>query len=173
MDKMNPVNIVPAQPTHVPAIHAMVRELAQFEKLEHLLHGTAEALAAELFGVQPVIEAVVALVDGTPVAFALYFHNYSTFLARKGLYLEDVYVKPRYRRQGIGRALLIHLARIAVARGCGRFEWSVLDWNQSAITFYEGLGASILPEWRIVRVTGDALDALAHHKAGLPAGLPA
>jgi GNAT superfamily N-acetyltransferase len=168
MNTANPFNIVPAQPTHVPAIHAMVCELAQFEKLEHLLRGTADELAAELFGAQPVIEAVVALAAGTPVAFALYFHNYSTFLARKGLYLEDVYVKPAYRRQGIGRALLIHLARIAVVRGCGRFEWSVLDWNQSAITFYEGLGASLLPEWRIVRVTGTALDTLANAKAGLP-----
>lgn len=168
MNTTKQFTIVPATPAHVPAIHAMICELAQFEKLEHLLHGTTEALAAELFATPPVIEAVTALVDGTPVAFALYFHNYSTFLARKGLYLEDIYVKPAYRRQGIGRALLIHLARIAVARGCGRFEWSVLDWNQSAITFYEGLGASILPEWRIVRVTGDALDTLANAKAGLP-----
>ncbi len=169
MNTKNPFTIVPAQAGHVPAIHAMIGELAQFEKLEHLLQGTAEAFAAELFATPPVIEAVTALVSGTPVAFALYFHNYSTFLARKGLYLEDVYVKPAYRRQGIGRALLIHLARIAVARGCGRFEWSVLDWNQSAIRFYEGLGASLLSEWRIVRVTGAALDALAHDKAGLPA----
>jgi GNAT superfamily N-acetyltransferase len=168
MNTTNLFTIVPAQPAQVPAIHAMIGELAQFEKLEHLLHGTPEALAAELFATPPVIEAVVAVVADTPVAFALYFHNYSTFLARKGLYLEDVYVKPTYRRQGIGRALLIHLARIAVARGCGRFEWSVLDWNQSAITFYEGLGASVMPEWRIVRITGAALDALANVKAGLP-----
>ena len=105
--------------------------------------------------------------DETPVAFALYFHNYSTFLGRKGLYLEDVYVKPAYRRQGIGRALLIHLARIAVARGCGRFEWSVLDWNAPAIQFYEGLGATVMPEWRIVRLTGEALGALAAKKGSL------
>jgi len=154
-------SIVPAQLTHVPAIHAMVRELAQYEKLEHLMRGTAEELERELFGEQPLIEAVTVLVDETPAAFALYFHNYSTFLARKGLYLEDIYVKPAYRRRGIGRALLIHLARIAVARGCGRFEWSVLDWNESAIRFYEGLGASVMPDWRIVRVTGDALHAMA------------
>jgi GNAT superfamily N-acetyltransferase len=166
MNTKSPFTIIPAQPTHVPAIHAMIGELAQFEKLEHLLHGTAEALANELFATPPVIEAVTALVDGTPVAFALYFHNYSTFLARKGLYLEDVYVKPAYRRQGIGRALLIHLARIAVERGCGRFEWSVLDWNQSAIGFYERLGATVMPEWRIVRITGDALRDLAARSIG-------
>jgi len=142
----------------------MVRELAQYEKLEHLMRGTAEELERELFGEHPVIEAVIALVGETPAAFALYFHNYSTFLARKGLYLEDIYVKPAYRRQGIGRALLIHLARIAVERGCGRFEWSVLDWNENAIRFYEGLGATVMPEWRIVRVTEDALEALAKAK---------
>ena len=156
--------IVPAERKHVPAIHAMIHELAQYEKLEHLLTGTVKNLEDELFGERPVIEAVTALVGETPVAFALYFHNYSTFLGRKGLYLEDIYVKPGYRRQGIGRALLIYLARIAVARNCGRFEWSVLDWNEPAITFYQGLGANILAEWRIVRVTGAALDALATMK---------
>lgn len=161
MDSEQRFVIVAAQRTHVAAIHAMVRELAQFEKLAHLVRGTHEDLARELFGAQPVIEAVVALVDQTPAAFALYFHNYSTFLARRGLYLEDLYVKPAFRRRGIGRALLIHLARIAVARGCGRFEWSVLDWNANAIRFYEGLGATVMPDWRIARVTGDALDALA------------
>jgi len=157
-------HIVPAAREHVPAVFAMVRELAQYEKLEHLVSGTAADLEAELFGPQPVIEALTALVDGNPAAFALYFHNYSTFLARKGLYLEDVYVKPAHRRRGIGRALLIHLARIAVERGCGRFEWSVLDWNAPAIRFYEGLGATVMPEWRIARVTGDALRAMALKK---------
>jgi GNAT superfamily N-acetyltransferase len=157
----NHFTIVPAQRAQVPAIHAMVRELAQYEKLEHLLRGTAADLEAELFCERPVIEAVVALTDATPVGFALYFHNYSTFLARKGLYLEDVYVQPAHRRRGIGRALLIHLARLAVERGCGRFEWSVLDWNQPAIEFYERLGATVMPEWRIVRVTGVALEGLA------------
>jgi GNAT superfamily N-acetyltransferase len=159
---MNPgFHIAPATRQQVAAIHGMVRELAQYEKLEHLVSGTAAELEAELFGAQPVIEALVAVADETPVGFALYFHNYSTFLARKGLYLEDVYVKPAHRRRGIGRALLIHLACIAVERGCGRFEWSVLDWNAPAIRFYEGLGASVMPEWRIVRVTGAALEALA------------
>jgi GNAT superfamily N-acetyltransferase len=165
MSSPHPFNILPAERKHVPAIHAMIRELAQYEKLEHLLSGTVENLEGELFGDRPVIEAVTALVGETPAAFALYFHNYSTFLGRKGLYLEDIYVKPAYRRRGIGRALLIYLARIAVARGCGRFEWSVLDWNEPAISFYKGLGASILPEWRIVRVHGAALGALATTKA--------
>ncbi len=165
MNSPQPFSIVPAERKHVPAIHAMIRELAQYEKLEHLLSGTVENLEGELFGERPVIEAVTARVGEMPVAFALYFHNYSTFLGRKGLYLEDLYVKPVYRRQGIGRALLIYLARIAVARGCGRFEWSVLDWNEPAISFYQGLGASLLPEWRIVRVNGAALAALATMKA--------
>ncbi len=165
MNTQRPFTITPAQRHHTPAIHAMIAELAQFEKLEHLVKGTVANLEAELFGERPIIEAVTALVDETPVAFALYFHNYSTFLGRKGLYLEDVYVKPAYRRQGIGRALLIQLARTAVERGCGRFEWSVLDWNAPAIAFYKGLGADILEEWRIVRVTGEALDTLAKRKA--------
>jgi len=164
-----PFQIVAATRAHVPAINGMVRELAQYEKLEHLVSGTAADLETELFGAQPVIEAVVALADATPVGFALYFHNYSTFLARKGLYLEDLYVQPALRRRGIGRAMLIHLARIAIERGCGRFEWSVLDWNQSAIQFYEGMGATVMPEWRIVRITGDALGILAARDTCWPA----
>ena len=150
-----------ATPAHVAAIYAMVCELAQYEKLEHLVSGDAAGLAAELFGEHPVIEALVALVDGDAQGFALYFHNYSTFLARRGLYLEDLYVRPAFRRRGIGRALLLSLARTAQARGCGRFEWSVLDWNAPAIAFYERLGATVMPEWRIVRVTGDALRTMA------------
>lgn len=143
------------------ALYEMVRELADYEKLTHLVSGTADDLARELFGERPVIEALMAHCDGKPAGFALFFHNYSTFLARRGLYLEDVYVKPAFRRRGIGRALLVKLAQIAVARGCGRFEWSVLDWNEPAIRFYEGLGATVMPEWRIVRVTGEALRVLA------------
>lgn len=165
MTTLTRYSIACATPAHVPAIHGMVRELAHYEKLEHLVSGSAEDLATELFCTHPVIQAVVAFADATPVAFALYFHNYSTFLARKGLYLEDIYVQPAHRRRGIGRALLTYLARIAVDRGCGRFEWSVLDWNTPAIQFYEGLGATVMPEWRIVRVTGDALQALAKRGA--------
>ena len=120
----------PAQREDVAAIHGMVRELAEYEKLTHLVTGSAADLERELFGAQPVIEALIAQCNGVPAAFALYFHNYSTFLARRGLYLEDVYVKPAFRRRGIGRALLTRLAQIAVERNCGRFEWSVLDWNE-------------------------------------------
>ncbi len=153
--------IAPAQHHHVPAIHDMIRELAEYEKLTHLVTGTAQDLANELFGAQPVLEGIVACRGEALVGYALYFHNYSTFLARKGLYLEDVYVRPAHRHQGTGRALLVYLARLAIERGCGRFEWSVLDWNEPAIRFYQGLGADVMPEWRIVRVTGDALRALA------------
>ena len=155
------ISIVAAKPAHVPTIHSMVLALAEYEKLTHLVTGTAQDLERELFGTSPVIEAVVACCEEAPVGYSLYFHNYSTFLARKGLYLEDVYVRPEFRHQGIGRTMLTHLARLAVERGCGRFEWSVLDWNTPAIRFYQGLGAEILPEWRIVRVTGSALQTLA------------
>lgn len=153
------------QRAHVPAIHAMVHELAVYEKLEHLVSGDAAAMERELFGdypsEHPIIEAIVALIDNEPQGFALYFHNYSTFLARRGLYLEDLYVRPAFRRRGMGRALLLQLARTAVQRGCGRFEWSVLDWNTPAIEFYERLGATVMPEWRIARVTGDSLKTMA------------
>jgi GNAT superfamily N-acetyltransferase len=148
----------PAEPADVPAIDGLIRELAAFEKLTHLLQTTPQALHEHLFGQQPVVQAwVVEHGAADVVAFALCFSNYSTFLGRPGLYLEDLYVKPAHRGSGIGRALLRHLAAVAVERGCGRFEWSVLDWNENAIRFYEGMGASVLPDWRICRATGDAL----------------
>jgi GNAT superfamily N-acetyltransferase len=148
----------------VPAIHALIRALAIYEKLEDLHGGTEEALEAHLFGPRPYCEALVAVGDGEgrPIAgFALFFHNYSTFLARPGLYLEDLFVLPDERRRGHGRALLQALARLAVDRGCGRFEWTVLDWNEPAIRFYESLGARRHDEWRVFRLTGDALAAFA------------
>jgi GNAT superfamily N-acetyltransferase len=143
----------------VPAIDGLIRELAAFEKLTHLLQTTPQALHEHLFGQQPVVQAWVVEHGAADVvvAFALCFSNYSTFLGRPGLYLEDLYVKPAHRGSGIGRALLRHLAAVAVERGCGRFEWSVLDWNENAIRFYEGMGASVLPDWRICRATGNAL----------------
>ena len=169
-----------AEPRDVPALVGLIGELADFEQLSHLLRLTADTLAPHLFGERPVVEAVVAevrdaadhvevngAVSGAPhsgqrvVAFALYFTNFSTFLAQPGLYLEDLYVQPACRGAGIGKALLSHLGALAVARGYGRFEWSVLDWNENAIRFYEKMGATVMPEWRICRVTGASLQAFA------------
>ena len=154
-------SIRPARPGDEHGIFALVRALAEFEKLSDAVTGSAELLAQHLFGARPAAEALVVELSGELVAFALLFHNYSTFLTQPGLYLEDVFVLPAQRRLGIGRALLRALARLAVDRGCGRFEWSVLDWNANAIAFYEGLGANVLPDWRICRVTGAALSELA------------
>lgn len=153
--------IRPAEPRDLTAIVGLIRELADFEQLTHLLQVDEERLRPHLFGPQPKAEAIVAEDDsGQVVAFALFFHNFSTFLAQPGLYLEDLYVQPAYRGTGLGRQLLRHLAQLAVARGCGRFEWSVLDWNQRAIGFYEGMGATVMPDWRICRLSGEALQAL-------------
>ena len=139
----------------------MIVELAVFEKLEHLVVATEALLHDALFGAKPSCEAIMGVADGEPVSFALFFHNFSTFLTRKGLYLEDLYVKQSQRGKGYGRQMLVALARIAKERDCGRFEWSVLDWNAPAIAFYEGVGADVMPEWRICRVAGEALTALA------------
>ena len=146
-----------ARPGDETAIVEMVRELAEFEKLAYLVEVTPHSLRPHLFGARPVAECVVAERDGGIVGFALFFTNFSTFLGRPGLYLEDLYVQPAQRGAGIGRALLQHLAALARERGYGRFEWSVLDWNVDAIRFYERMGATLLPEWRICRVTGAAL----------------
>ena len=150
-----------AEPRDVPAIVGLITELAEFERLTHLLQVTPETLHPHLFGPKPVVEALVGEVDGQVVAFALYFTNFSTFLSKPGLYLEDLYVQPAHRGTGLGKALLTRLGRLAVERGYGRFEWSVLDWNENAIRFYQGMGATVLPDWRICRVTGDALKAFA------------
>jgi GNAT superfamily N-acetyltransferase len=150
-----------AEPRDVPAIVALIGELAEFEHLTHLLQVTPETLHPHLFGAKPAAESVVAEVDGAVVAFALFFTNFSTFLAKPGLYLEDLYVKPEHRGRGLGRALLEHLGALAVERDYGRFEWSVLDWNEHAIRFYKGMGATVMPEWRICRVTGAALERFA------------
>ena len=161
MDSASAFRILPATPGDVPDILAMIAALAEYEKLRHLCVATEAGLHAALFGPRPAAEVLVGWEGPAPVAFALFFHNFSTFLGRKGLYLEDLFVQPLHRGRGYGRALLIHLARIAVARGCGRFEWAVLDWNATAIGFYESLGATLLPDWRITRVTGPALARLA------------
>ncbi len=150
-----------AEPRDLGAIVALIAELAEFERLTHLLEVTPEKLAPHLFGERPLAECVVGEVDGDVVAFALFFTNFSTFLSRPGLYLEDLYVRPAHRGSGLGKALLAHLGRLAAERGCGRFEWSVLDWNADAIAFYEGLGATVMPDWRICRISGEALDRFA------------
>ena len=147
--------------TDAEVLHALIRGLAEYEKLAHAVVGTADELARELFNDRPVIEAVMAWDDERAVGFALYFHNYSTFLARRGLYLEDLFVVPEARGRGIGKALIRYCARLAVERKCGRFEWAVLDWNQPAIEFYRSIGAMLLPDWRICRLTGDALSHFA------------
>ncbi len=155
--------IRPAEPRDLEAVVGLIAELAAFERLTHLLQVTPETLHPHLFGPRPAAEALVATLpdDGAAVGFALFFTNFSTFLARPGLYLEDLYVQPAHRGSGLGRALLQRLGRLALERGCGRFEWSVLDWNQHAIGFYEKMGATVLPDWRICRVTGDALQRFA------------
>ena len=146
-----------AEPRDVDAIVRLIHGLAEFEQLGHLVRATPETLAPHLFGARPVVEAVVAESAGRVVAFALFFTNFSTFLAAPGLYLEDLFVEPEQRGRGIGQALLEHLARLAATRGCGRFEWSVLDWNEDAIRFYQRMGATVMPDWRICRIAGDAL----------------
>ncbi|WP_036170294.1 GNAT family N-acetyltransferase [Massilia sp. 9096] len=153
--------IRPATPADVAHIHAMIVELAVFEKLEHMVVATEELLHEGLFGVRPACEAIIGEADGEVVTFALFFHNFSTFLTKKGLYLEDLYVRQAHRGKGYGSRMLKHLAQLAVERNCGRFEWSVLDWNEPAINFYKTMGAEILPDWRICRVTGEPLRALA------------
>jgi len=159
------VTIRPAEPADTALILSLIRELAEYERLPHEVVATEDALRATLFGARSRAEVLIADADGQAAGFALFFHNYSTFLARPGLYLEDLFVRPAFRRQGIGRMLLTRLAGIAVARGCGRFEWSVLDWNEPARRFYESLGARPMDEWTAYRMTGAALDELAS-KAG-------
>jgi len=145
----------------VPELLRLIRELAVYEKLEDQAKGTEPALAAALFGPRPVCEALVAEAGGRAVGFALYFITFSTFLCKPGLYLEDLFVEPAHRGSGIGKALLSRLAAIAVERGYGRFEWRVLDWNEPSIRFYEALGATLMREWLLARVTGPALQQLA------------
>jgi GNAT superfamily N-acetyltransferase len=153
--------IRPATPADVSAIFSLMLELAEFEKLTHLFIATEAGVHDALFGPRPGAEALVAINGGKTVAYALFFHNFSTFLGKRGLYLEDIYVQPSMRGTGLGREMLCTLAALAVERQCGRFEWTVLDWNQRAIDFYEKMGATVLPDWRIVRMTGDALSSLA------------
>jgi GNAT superfamily N-acetyltransferase len=154
------LRIRPAEAADVPVIANLIRGLATFEKLEDQVSMTEERLAESLFGQHRYAETLLAEDDGTPVGFALFFHNFSTFLGLPGVYLEDLFVMPEHRGRGVGRALLRELARLAVERGCGRLEWSVLDWNRDAIGFYERLGARPNSEWTVYRLTGEALASL-------------
>lgn len=158
---MKQFSIRPVQPTDVPAVMGMIRELAEFEKLSHLCIATDDMLHNALFGDKPSCECLVGWEDDKQIAFALYYHNYSTFCGQQGLHLEDLFVKPDYRSTGYGREMLVELARIAMQRNCARFEWVVLNWNETAIDFYAGLGAEVLPDWRICRVSGAELEHLA------------
>jgi len=161
MSNATSLSIRPAQPSDVAHIHSMIVELAVFEKLEHQVVATEALLHEGLFGAKAACEAIIGEAEGEVVCYALFFHNFSTFLTRKGLYLEDLYVRPAHRGKSYGSAMLKKLAQLAVERNCGRFEWSVLDWNEPAIKFYQSMGADILPDWRVCRVTGDALTTLA------------
>lgn len=156
-----PFEIRPAVAADVPVILQMIRDLAAYEKLSAEVEADETKLRATLFGARPAAECLLAFVAARPAGFAVHFTNYSTFLARPGLYLEDLFVRPEFRRQGVGQGLLLYLAKLANARGCGRMEWSVLDWNEPAIAFYESLGARRLTEWTTCRLTGPALARLA------------
>jgi GNAT superfamily N-acetyltransferase len=151
----------PAGAADVGLILELIRELAGFERLSHEVVADAAALRRHLFGERPAAEVLIAEVGDAPAGFALYFPTFSTFVGKPGLYLEDLFIRPAYRGRGIGRAVLIHLSRLAVERGCGRIEWSVLDWNERAIGFYRELGARPMSDWTVFRLDGEALGTLA------------
>ena len=155
------VTLRPATRDDVPLILALIRELAEYEREPDAVKADEATLAANLFGEHPGAEVVIAEADGRPAGFALFFHNFSTWLGRRGLYLEDLFVRPEFRGRGVGQVLMAYLAKLAVERGCGRFEWWVLDWNAPALDFYRRLGAVPMDEWTVQRMTGDALHALA------------
>ena len=156
-----PLSISAASPADVPLILALIRDLADYERMSAQVVATEADIERALFGERPCAEAVIARVDDEAVGFALFFQSFSTFVGRPGLYLEDLYVRPPHRGHGIGRRLLAHLAHVAVERGCGRFEWSVLDWNELAIASYRRAGAVPMDEWTVYRLTGEPLRALA------------
>jgi GNAT superfamily N-acetyltransferase len=148
----------------VPLILSLIRELAEYERLSHEVVATEEALRDSLFGERRFAEVLLGYLGDDPAGFALFFHTFSTFLGKPGIYLEDLYVKPDFRGVGIGRVLLVHLAKLARERGCGRLEWSVLDWNEPAIGFYRSIGASPVGGWTVYRLVGEALEELAGHQ---------
>ena len=158
---MTNIRIDPAKEDDLPLILSFIQEFAAYVHLSHEVAATEETLRETLFGPKPYAEVILARLDGVPVGFAIFFHNVSTFLGKPGLYLEDLFVLPGFRSKGIGKALLVHLAKLAVERGCGRFEWAVLDWNESAIEFYKRLGAIPLADLTVYRLTGESLKSLA------------
>ena len=161
----SPFRIEQATSADVPAILEMIRALADYERLSHAVTTSEDGLREVLFGASPAAEVLLGFEGGTPVGMAIFFHNFSTFLGKRGLYLEDLFVKPEYRGRGYGKALLIRLAQLAVERDCGRMEWSVLDWNEPSIGFYRKLGAVPMDECTVFRLTGDALATLGAHTA--------
>jgi GNAT superfamily N-acetyltransferase len=162
---MASIRIVPAQAADVPIILGMIKALAEYEQLTHEVTATEDDLRHSLFGPQPAGEVVIAYTGQTPIGFALFFHTFSTFLGRRGLYLEDLFVVPEWRGKGVGKQLLGHVASVAAQRQCGRLEWAVLDWNESAIAFYQHLGAQVMDDWRLCRLTGDKLQRAAAIRA--------
>ena len=156
-----PVSIAPATPDDVPVIREFIRGLAEYEKLAHRFAATEVNLRRTLFGARPYAEVLIARAGGEPAGMALFFHSYSTFLAKPGIYLEDLFVLPQHRGRGVGKALLRAVAQIARERDCARMEWSVLDWNEPAIEFYKRMGADVMTEWRMCRLSAEAIDKLA------------
>lgn len=155
------LHIRPATPEDIPALYGLICELADYEKLTHEMKAGEEDIRSALFGKTATAEAIMAEVAAEPIGFALFFHNFSTFAGRRGLYLEDLYVKPEFRRRGYGRLMLRYLARLALDRGCGRFEWMALNWNKPAIAAYEKIGSVPMREWTVFRLSGAELEALA------------
>jgi GNAT superfamily N-acetyltransferase len=165
MTQPSSIEIAPATPADVPMVLALITALAEYEKLRHEVVATEASLHQALFGPKPGAEAIIARADGTAAGFALFFHNFSTFMGKRGLYLEDLFVLPEFRGRSIGKALLQYLAQLALQRDCARFEWAVLDWNRPARDFYESLGAEAKSDWIIHRVSGPALQRLASGKS--------
>ena len=159
------IRIDPATRDDVPVLLRMIRGLAEYERLTHLVAATEDGLRAALFGPRPVAEAIIARAGGAAAGFAVFFPTFSTFLGRPGMYLEDLYVEPHWRRRGLGRRLFVQVVRVAAERGCDRLTWSVLDWNEPAIRFYRSLGARSMDDWTVYRLTGDALARLASEDA--------
>jgi GNAT superfamily N-acetyltransferase len=161
-DKAPDIRIRTGMPADVPVILHLIRQLAEYEKLAHEVTATEQSLRDSLFGPKPAADVLLAFAGNLPIGFAVFFQNFSTFLGKPGLYLEDLFVLPEWRRKGVGKQLLSQVAARAVAGGCGRFEWAVLDWNEPALRFYKSLGTRVMDDWRICRLTGDAL----RHVAG-------